>query len=89
MLSKITRGNQVTIPKAIMKRTGLKASGDYVDIEYKNGIIYLKPVEIEERIPREVWEKFEEKALKHEKGDLTLSPQEAKNFLAKRIAKHK
>lgn len=84
MLSKLTRGNQITIPKSIVQRIGLKAGKDYVDVEYEQGIICLKPVDIEERIPKEIWDKFKKKVLKEEKGDITLTSQEAEGFLAKR-----
>ncbi len=88
MLAKLTRGNQITIPKVIIERLGLKVGNDYVDIEYENGIVYLKPVDIEERIPSEAWDKFKKKALKKEKGDFTLSAHEAKGFLTKRAKKN-
>jgi len=48
MLSKLTRGNQVTMPKSIVERANLKAGKDYLDVEYVKGVIYLKPVDIEE-----------------------------------------
>jgi len=84
MLSKLTRGNQVTIPKPIIDRIGLKAGRDYLEIVYMHGTIYLKPVDIEERIPKEAWEAFKKKALKQEKGDITVNVKEAENFLARR-----
>lgn len=84
MLAKLTRGNQITIPKSIVDRLGLRIGKDYVDIEYENGIVYLKPVDIEERIPQETWEEFKKKVLKQEKGDVTLTSKEAEGFLAKR-----
>lgn len=87
MLSKLTRGNQVTIPKPIIDRIGLKSGKDYLDIEYAHGIIYLKPVEIEERVPKEAWEKFKKIALQEEKGDITLTAKEAEGFLSKRAKK--
>lgn len=89
MLSKITRGSQVTIPKPIMERIGLKAGCDYVDIEYRQGIVYLKPVDIQERIPKEEWEKLKRKALTRERGDITLSTEEAEGFLDRRAKRHK
>lgn len=87
MLSKITRGNQVTIPKAIADRIGFKAGRDYVEIVYENGIICLKPVSVEERIPDEVLEKFAKSALCDEPGDVSLTPNQAQNFLAARAKK--
>lgn len=84
MLSKLTRGNQITIPKSIVERIGLKGGSNYLDVEYVDGVICLRPVEIEERIPNEVWEKFKEKATKKEEGDIDFTPDEAKGFLEKR-----
>lgn len=89
MLSKLTRSNQVTIPKSIAERANLKAGRDYLDVEYVKGIICLKPVDIEERILNEVWEKFKKKVLEEERGDITLSVKEAENFLARRMKKAK
>jgi len=89
MLSKLTRGNQVTIPKPIAERAGLKAGRDYLEVEYTHGIICLKPVEIEERIPEEAWEKLTKKAKEPERGDITLTAKKAEGFLAKRAKKSK
>ena len=84
MLSKLTRGNQVTIPRVIAERAGLKMGRDYVDIEYVGGVICLKPVDIEERIPPEDLEKLMKKALEKEKGDIMLTAKEADGFLSRR-----
>lgn len=88
MLSKLTRNNQITIPMSIIKRAGLKIGRDYIDVEYINGIIYLKPVDIEERVPYEDLEKLKKKALKEEKSDVTLSAKEAEGFLARRLKRN-
>ncbi|HAH20217.1 MAG TPA: hypothetical protein DCL49_04840 [Candidatus Omnitrophica bacterium] len=87
MLSKLTRGNQVTIPKIIAERAGLKVGRDYVDVEYAGGVIYLKPVDIEERIPKEDLEKLRKKALEQESGDITLTAKDAADFLSRRVKK--
>ena len=87
MLVKLTRGNQLTIPNVIVKKAGLKSENDYLQVEYSNGVIYLKPVDIEERIPLEVFEKFKERALTEEKGDVTLTARESEDFLTKRMKK--
>ena len=50
MLAKLTRGNQLTIPKAIVNKIHLQAGRDYLDVSYLNGVIVLKPVDVEERI---------------------------------------
>ncbi len=87
MLAKLTRGNQLTIPKAIVKRLGLKPGSDYLEIEYVEGIIYIRPVDVEERISPEIYERFKKKILKEEKGDVTLAAKEAENFLKKQAKK--
>lgn len=88
MLSKLTRGNQITIPKAIVERLGLRVGRDYVDVEYVDGIIYLKLVDIEARIPKEDLEKIKKKALQEERGDITLAPKDAEGFLTRRAKKN-
>lgn len=72
MLAKITRGNQLTIPRDIVEKAHLNASSPYVDVHYINGVIYLKPVIVEERMPPEQLEKFQNWALQKEKGDQTF-----------------
>lgn len=72
MLAKITRGNQVTIPKEVVEKARLRESSPYVDVEYANGVIYLKPVNIEERIGPEQFEKFQDWALQRGKDDVSF-----------------
>ena len=85
MLAKITRGNQVTIPKEIVKRAHLEGVSLYVEVSYENGVIHLKPVEVEARIPPEQYEKFQEWALKKEEGDSSFhSLEEGIGHLKKR-----
>ncbi len=88
MLAKVTRGNQVTIPKIIVKKAHLKEGDDYVDVEYVNGVICLKPVDVEEQITPEQYEKFLKWSLKREKGDASFSSlDQAIAHLKKRIKK--
>ncbi|PIR65868.1 MAG: hypothetical protein COW11_04970 [Candidatus Omnitrophica bacterium CG12_big_fil_rev_8_21_14_0_65_43_15] len=87
MISKLTRANQITIPRAIVAKIGLNAGSDYFEIGYQDGIIYLKPLSIEERIPKEVLEKIKNRALKEGKGDITINAKEAEGFLVKRARK--
>ncbi|OGW81739.1 MAG: hypothetical protein A3C47_02485 [Omnitrophica bacterium RIFCSPHIGHO2_02_FULL_51_18] len=87
MLAKVTRGNQVTIPKEIAKKAHIRNGNDYVDVSYDHGVICLKPVDIEYRIPEENYRNLLKKAVVLEKGDVRLSAEEAKGFLRK-IAKH-
>lgn len=86
MLAKLTRGNQLTIPKEIIRLAGLKEGNDYLDVVYENGIIQLKPVEIEERIPSSVYENLIESAFTVEDGDITAEEKEA-DILSKRRKK--
>jgi len=87
MLSKLTRGNQITIPKSIVSKIGLKAGSDYLNVECLQGVIFLKPVNIEDRVSKEALERLMKKALKEEEGDITLSAEEAGGFLSKRAKK--
>ena len=50
MLAKLTRGNQVTIPKPIVEQAKLKAGRDYLRVAYLKGLIVLSPVELRDRI---------------------------------------
>ena len=76
MLAKITRGNQLTIPKEIVRKAHLKEGDDYVDVEYAEGVILLKPVEVEERIPPEAFERFVHGVQRKEPDDLEANPKE-------------
>ncbi len=88
MLAKITRGNQITIPKEIVRKARLSSSSLYVDVEYSNGIICLKPVTVEERIDPEQFEKLNKWALHKEDGDTKLdSLREGIDQLRKRAKK--
>ena len=89
MLAKITRGNQITIPKEIIKKAHLKESAPYVDVEYANGVIYLKPVIVEERIEPEQFEKFQKWALEKDASDFqTDSLEDGITHFKKRVKKH-
>ena len=87
MLTKLTRGNQITIPKPVIEKAHLKAGSDYLDVEYRDGIIYLKPVEIEGRIAPEIFEKFQKQMLKKEGGDALVSEADSETYLSKRAKK--
>lgn len=88
MLAKLTRGNQVTIPKPIMKQAGLREGNEYLDIAYVKGIICLKPVDVEERIPPEAYERLLERAKRIEPGDILVNEREAAQFLRRRMKRH-
>lgn len=89
MLAKLTRGNQVTIPKGIIRKAHLREGNDYVDVEYANGIIYLKPVEVEERIPPETFERFVRAVQRHEPGDIEANEKETAESILRRWKKRR
>ncbi len=43
MLAKLTAKNQITIPKDVLSRL---PDVKYFDVEYKNGMVTLKPVKV-------------------------------------------
>ena len=88
MLAKITRGNQITIPKEIVREARLDEAHPYVDVSYKEGSIRLKPVVVEERLEPNQFEKFQAWALQKEKEDVAFpSLKEGAAHLAKRLKK--
>ena len=87
MLVKRTRGNQVSIPKRILEVAGIGNEDRYFDVQYRGGLICLKPVTVEEKIPDRAYEELLRWAGKTEPGDKTFrSGREAVDYL-KRIAK--
>lgn len=89
LLAKITRGNQITIPKEIVNRAHLNSASPYVEVNYANGIIQLKPVTVEGRINPEELEKFQEWALKEQKTDTQFNSLEDGISSLKKRAKKK
>ena len=87
MLAKLTRGNQLTIPKDIVDRIRLQAGRDYLDVAYLNGVIVLKPVDVEERVPPESYERFLKDVLTIRAGDVVADERTADNVLKRRIKK--
>ena len=87
MLAKLSRGNQLTIPKEIVERVRLQAGRDYLDVTYLKGIIILKPVDVEERIPLESYEKFLNDVLTIKSGDVVADERTADHVLKRRIKK--
>ena len=87
MLAKLTRGNQLTIPKEIVERVHLQAGRDYLDVTYLQGVIILKPVDVEERIPPESYEKFLKDVLTIRPGDIVADERTADNVLKRRMKK--
>lgn len=87
MLAKLTRGNQLTIPKKIVNKIQLQAGRDYLDVTYLNGVIVLKPVDVEERIPPEAYDRFIKDVLTIRPGDIVADERAADNVLKRRIKK--
>ena len=73
MIIKRSGRNQVAIPKKLIQQAGLSERDVFFDIEYASGRFILKPLEFEEKIPREALERFKAKTLKREPGDQIFS----------------
>ena len=73
MIVKRSGRNQVAIPKKLIEQAGLGERDIFFDIEYAGGYFTLKPLEFEEKIPREALERFKAKVLKGEPHDQTFS----------------
>ena len=87
MLAKLTRGNQLTIPKAIVEKVRLQAGRDYLQVTYLHGVIVLKPVDVEERIPPESYEALLKDAFTVRPGDIVADAKSADAVLRKRLKK--
>ena len=87
MLAKLTRGNQLTIPKDIVERVHLQAGRDYLDVSYLKGVIVLKPVDVEERIPPEAYEALLREAFTVKPGDIVADERTAAQVLKRRMKK--
>ncbi|MBI3319148.1 MAG: AbrB/MazE/SpoVT family DNA-binding domain-containing protein [Candidatus Omnitrophica bacterium] len=87
MLAKLTRGNQLTIPKRLVEQAHLKVGRDYLDVVYTHGVIVLKPVDVEERIPPEAYEALIRDALTVKPGDILVDERSADSVLKRRIKK--
>lgn len=87
MLAKRTRGNQITIPKEIVREAGLEDGDLYFDVVYDGGAIRLIPVEIKAKFPQRAYEKVSEGAFQKEAGDILAVDQSARDVLGKRPKK--
>ena len=76
MIVKRSGRNQVAIPRKLIERAGLSERDLFFDIEYAGGYFILKPVEFEEKIPREALERFKAKTLTREPDDQAFSSME-------------
>ena len=68
MLVKRTRGNQVSLPKRVLEQAGVDEEDRYFDVQYHGGLICLKPVTIEEKIPDRAYEELLRWVAKPEPG---------------------
>lgn len=73
MIVKRSERNQVAIPKKLIEQAGLSKRDVYFDIEYLGGCFILKPLEFEEKIPREALERFKARVLKIGHGEKVFS----------------
>ena len=90
MLAKISRKNQLTLPKKIVEKMGfLEGEEKYVDVEVKENRVIMRPVTVtvEEKFSPEQAAKFRAWALDHEKDVVFDSAEKATEFLKKRIKK--
>ena len=87
MLAKLTRGNQLTIPKPIVDRARLKAGRDYLAVSYFKGIICLKPVAIKDRIPPSAYDALLKDAFTVQPGDIVADERTAHLVLKRRLKK--
>ena len=85
MLARLTRGNQLTIPKPIVEQAHLQSGRDYLDVVYLKGVICLKPVDLEERIHPEAYEALLKDAFTVKPGDIVADEKTADEALRKRI----
>lgn len=76
MIVKRSSRNQVAIPKKLIQAAGLGERDVFFDMEYHRGYFILKPLELEEKIPREAIERFKAKTLNIEPQDRTFSSME-------------
>ena len=84
MLVKRTRGNQVSIPKRVLEAAGVAENDRYFDVEYRGGVICLRPVTVEEKIPDRAYEALLRWVRKPEPGRKVFhSGKEAADYLRK------
>jgi hypothetical protein len=90
MLVKRTRGNQVSLPKRVLEQAGIGDEDWYFDVEYRDGLICLRPVTVEEKIPDRAYEELLRWAKTTEPGDKTFrTGAEAVDYLKKLGKKHR
>lgn len=84
MLVKRTRGNQVSLPKKVLEEAGLSEEDRYFDVACNDGIICLRPITVEEKIPDRAYEELLRWSREHQQGDrIFRSGQEAIQYVKK------
>ena len=78
-LIKRSRKNQVVIPKDILEQAGMTPEDTYLKVDYDTrlGVIILRPISIEEKIPAAALERFEAGVIKGRDGDRRFSGMDA------------
>ena len=90
MLVKRTRGNQVSLPKQVLKEAGIGDQDRYFDVVCRGGLICLKPVTFEEKIPDRAYEELLRWASKPEPGRKVFhSGNEAVAYIKKLVRKRR
>ena len=86
-MAKLTRGNQLTIPKQVINQAHLQAGRDYLEVTYTHGVILLKPMDVEARVPPETYEALLKDAFTVQPGDVVADKRTADAVLRRRIKK--
>ena len=87
MLAKLTRGNQLTIPKPIVERLHLQSGRDYLHVECLHGAIVLKPVDVKPRGLSVAYDRLLKDAFTVQPGDIVADERSAGSVLRKRMKK--
>ncbi len=77
LLVKKSSKNQIALPKAILERAGVGPEDAYFTVDYVQGAITLRPVEVHEKLSPEALARFEARVLKREPGDRVYGSMEA------------
>lgn len=90
MLVKRTRGNQVSIPKRVLEAAGVADGDRYFDVAYRHGVICLKPVTVEEKVPDAAYEALLRWVAKPERGTKVFhSGKEAVAYIKQLVRKQR
>ena len=76
MIIRRSSRNQVAIPKQLIEQAGLGKDEVFFDVRYAAGCFILKPLVLEEKIPKEAIERFKRSALKREPDDRVFASME-------------